>query len=244
MNKAVLQRIKKLEAHAAQLLDSFLMLTERYSLLRPMIVDNRLMVYFSNGYKGRGFVTLRTSLMFSCIQDIVNQSFDSSPKAPSIKQLVASLEDPSLVDELRESYAIWVLSTAGVHREPELLEALKSLELREREKRREEFDKIRNLTLINWEKFSDQKYIDGFRKIRDKVTAHTEVILREDQYEPLDIGRLGIKWSDLQHAVESMRELVDSLNMLIRNAGFAWGRLDEQLAKSSEAFWNSAAGES
>ena len=34
-----------------------------------------------------------------------------------------------------------------------------------------------------------------------------------------------------------MQELVEALGMLIRNAGFAWDMLDEQLNNASKEFW-------
>ena len=38
-------------------------------------------------------------------------------------------------------------------------------------------------------------------------------------------------------AIDMMQTLVENLGLLIRNAGFAWEMLDEQLSEASHAFW-------
>lgn len=58
-----------------------------------------------------------------------------------------------------------------------------------------------------------------------------------DKYQFVDIGTLGIKWSDMRQAIETMQSLVEDLGLVIRNAGFAWEVLDRQLVKASKEFW-------
>jgi len=77
----------------------------------------------------------------------------------------------------------------------------------------------------------------GFLTIRDKISAHTEVRYVADKYQFVDIASLGIKWGDMRADIETMQRLVELVGLLIRNAGFAWDMLDEQLETASAAFW-------
>ena len=61
-------QIKKLEAHASHLLDAFIRLRERYSLLDPMLFDPDVPKARGSGIQARGFLTLRHSLFLSCAQ--------------------------------------------------------------------------------------------------------------------------------------------------------------------------------
>src|SRR3990167_5880557 len=123
-------QIEKLEAHASHFLDAFIRLTERYSLLDPMLFDSEVPKSRGSGAQARGFLTLRHSPFLSCAQDIAKLTLDSDKRTPSIK------------------------------------------------------------------------------------------------------------WAGMKTAIRAMRELVEALGLLIRNAGFAWESLDEQLGKASVAFWS------
>jgi hypothetical protein len=75
-------------------------------------------------------------------------------------------------------------------------------------------------------------------KIRDKVSAHSEITYSVDKYQFVDISKLGLKWADMKNIITKMKRLVELLNMLVRSAGFAWEMLDDQLEKASTNYWN------
>ncbi len=83
--------------------------------------------------------------------------------------------------------------------------------------------------------------LEGFRTIRDKLTAHTEIRFVADKYQPIDIGELGIQWGDLKTVMSEMQVCVELIGLIVRNAGFAWEMLDEQLTEASRGFWSDAA---
>lgn len=230
-------QIEKLEGHASHLLDAFIQLRERYSLLEPMLFDKQVPKLRGSGRQTRGFMTLRHSLFLSCAQDIAKLSFDNDKRTPSIKNLMAELDDPSLTSSLRERFAVWHLPSVEGEADPEIIAALKRMELREQNERRTQFDEILAAGRTTWNKLATSDYMSSFLTIRDKVTAHTEIQNVADKYQPVDIGRLGIKWGDLRRAIDTMQSLVATLGMLIRNAGFAWDMLDEQLMKAGKDFW-------
>lgn len=230
-------QIVKLEAHASHLLDAFIRLRERYSLLDPMLFHEQIPKLRGSGSQTRGFLTLRHSLFVSCAQDIAKLSLDSDPRTPSIKNLITALDDVTLVNELRERFAIWHPPSIEDETDPEIIEALRRMELREEAEQRVQFDEILSAARQSWNDLSASRCMSGFLTIRDKIAAHTEVHFIADKYQFVDIGTLGIKWSDMRKAIEIMQQLVEKLGQLIRNAGFAWDMLDEQLSKASLSFW-------
>ena len=230
-------QLEKLQAHASHLLDAFLALRERYAILDPMLFHEQVPKARGSGKQYRGFMILRHSLFLSCVQDIAKLSLDDDKRTPSIRNLVVALDDPSLVGALREQFAMWHSPLIEEESDPEIVEALKRMDLREETERRAQFDEILSVTRTKWNELSVCALMTTFLTIRDKITAHTEVQFVADKYQFVDIGALGAKWSDVRKAIDLMQTLVEKLGLLIRNAGFAWEMLDEQLSEASHAFW-------
>jgi len=230
-------QLEKLQAHASHLLDAFLALRERYAILDPMLFHEQVPKTRGSGKQYRGFMILRHSLFLSCVQDIAKLSLDDDKRTPSLRNLVAALDDSSLVKTFREQFAMCHSPLIEEETDPEIIEALRRMDLREEAERRAQFDEILADTRIKLAELIGSPFMNGFLTIRDKITAHTEVQFVADKYQFVDVGALGTKWSDVKKAIEMMQTLVANLSLLIRNAGFAWEMLDAQLSKASHAFW-------
>jgi hypothetical protein len=230
-------QIEKLQAHAAHLLDAFIQLRERYALLEPMLFNDEVTKERGSGEQARGFRILKHSLFLSCSQDIAKLSLDEDPRTPSLKNLVRALSDETLCAELKKKFTSWKVPLAEEEKEPEIIEALRRMALREEAERQEQFDGLYSEAMELWSKLCTSDVIKGFRTIRDKVSAHTEVHFVADKYQFVDIGTLGIKWGDLRSIINEMQRLVELMGMLIRNSGFAWEMLDDQLSKAGQEFW-------
>ena len=76
-----------------------------------------------------------------------------------------------------------------------------------------------------------------FREDPHKLSAHTDVHYRDGKYVLLDVKSLGLKWGDVKESVETLQQLVELVNFLVRNASFAWDILDEQLQDAVVGFW-------
>jgi AbiU2 len=230
-------QLERVEAHASHLLDGFLLLRERYALLDPMLFSSPVVSANGSGRRARGFRALRHTLFLACAQDIAKLISDADPRAPSIHNIAAALRDDALVATLRARYAVWVVPSIESESDPEIVEALRLLELGERAQRGSEFDAhLRDLLRIASELQGSQT-IEAFRTIRDKLTAHTEVRFVADKYRLTDIADLGIKWRDLQTAIASLQRAIELVGMVVRNAGFAWEGLDRQLSRAANDFW-------
>lgn len=228
---------EKLEAHASHLLDAFIQLRQRYAILAPMLFDKSVVESHGSGQKARGFNVLKHSLFLSCAQDIAKLTLDDDPRTPSLSNHIRALTDEGLRSILRERFAIWKTPLMEDEKDHEILEALRRMELREETQRRAQFDELYCEAAALWAALSTSSIVKSFRTIRDKVSAHTEVRLVVDKYQFVDISELGIKWGDIKATVDQMQRLVEIIGLLIRNTGFAWDSLDEQLQRASKGFW-------
>lgn len=229
---------EKLEAHASHLLDAFIQLRQRYSILDPMLFDKAVVKTHGSGRKAQGFSVLKHSLFLSCAQDIAKLTLDDDARTPSLSNNIEALTDDAFRDTLRERFVIWKIPLAEDERDPEILEALRRMELREEAQRQTQFDELYCEAITLWASLSTSPTIKSFKTIRDRVSAHTEVRLIADKYQFVDIGTLGIKWGDIKTTIEQMQRLVEIIGLLIRNTGFAWDSLDDQLKRASEGFWD------
>lgn len=220
------------------MLDAFIQLRQRYAILEPMLFDKTVVATHGSGKKTRGFSVLKHSLFLSCAQDIAKLTIDNDPRTPSLSNNIRALNDNSLRITLRERFAVWKIPMVEERADPEILEALRRMELREEAQRRAQFDELYCEATTLWAALSTSSTIESFKTIRDKVSAHTEVRLVADKYQFVDIGTLGIKWGDIRVTIAQMQRLVEIIGLLIRNSGFAWDSLDDQLKHASDGFWS------
>ena len=180
-------QIEKLQAHASHLLDAFIQLRERYALLEPMLFNESVAKERGSGRQARGFRVLKNSLFLSCAQDIAKLTLDDDERTPSLANVICALSDDNLRARLKEQFALRKSPLAETEDDPEVLEALRRWELSEEVERREQFDALYCEATHLWAKLSTSALIKGFRTIRDKVTAHTEVRFVADKYQFVDI---------------------------------------------------------
>lgn len=232
-------KIKKLEDHTNHLLDGVIVLKEKYAIFEPLIFNKNVIAAYGHKERNQGFGIIKNTLLFSCIQDIAKFCMDSDKdkRTPSIKSLTKELTDAQLIAYFRENYAIRPMIYSEDEKDPLVQEALRSIADHENIKRGNEFDHhLKNLKSIS-DKLFDSKLMNSFQIIRDKVTAHTESRLVNNEYKVVDINTLGIKWKDIKLIIEEMQKATDLINFIIRRAGYDWDNLEKQLATASTNFW-------
>ncbi|WP_420008955.1 hypothetical protein [Xanthomonas sacchari] len=230
-------RTSKVEAIASHLLDGYLLLREKVALLEPMLFDQNVVTRHGQGFAGRGFNTLRHTLFLSCVQDIAKLCKDADARSPSIYNVVRTLRDGAICKELRNNFSVWAPPPAEPETDPLILEALHRINLSEQAQRKEQFDELHVELESRWEELNQSAVLGAFRQVRDRVTAHTEIRQVADQYAPVDISSLGIRWNQIGETARRMERLVELCGLLVRNASFAWEALDFQLSRTSSGFW-------
>lgn len=231
----------KTEAHASHLLTAFIQLRELYAILHPMLFEPRVPKQYGSFKQARGFTILKNSLFLSCCQDIAKLTTDHYDNTPSINKLMGRLHDVSLRDQFRQRYVTGRTVFPEDEYEPEIAEARRQFALREAIECGAEFDRMYEEAGRLWKDMESSSLLKDFRTIRDKVTAHTEIKLHNDEYKPVDIGTLGIKWGDLKRTIDAIQKLVELIGRLTRDAGFAWEHLDRLLKAAGNDFWQDRA---
>jgi hypothetical protein len=231
-------RVEKLRAYTSHLLDAFIRLRERYAMLEPLIFDKAVVTAYGGKSKSYGFRILRDSLFLSCAQDIAKLCFDGDERSTSIAKLVEQTADPDVLGELKDAFVNWRLPNMNRGIDPEVLAAVERIHLRENDERRGQYDELRTELETLWMKLAESKVTNSFRTIRDKIAAHTEIKFLADKYQVVDFSSLDLKWGNMKETIDIMQRVVELLQLLVRNAGFAWDMLDEQVADAATEFWS------
>ena len=225
--------INKLRAHAEHLLDGFITLRERYAMLRPMLHNESVVKNKGSNKQYRGFIIIRNTMLLSCCQLIANLCFDKNSNCPSIHQLMEKLEDTSLRKIVKDVYS----RPTPIASSDLSDEVLKFIQQDEHTSRKAEFDKFYKELLLLWSQFKTSKSATSILEIRKKVAAHTDINLIDGQYRLFDISSLDLKWDDILETISNMQEIIESLNIIIRNSSYSWDTLDELIYKSVNDYW-------
>ena len=202
-----------------------------------MLFDQPVVSEYGAKERGYGFRILRDSLFLSCAQEIAKICFDGDDRTPSIKTIVETVDNKALQEKLSDAFSGWKYPQAKKEQSPEVIAAIKRMELREQSERKVQFEEL--VTELNtlWKGLNESKLLEAYRTIRDKITAHSEVRYVADKYSFVDIGELGLKWDDMKGVLPRIQRMIEILGLIVRNSGFAWELLDEQLGNAATDFW-------
>lgn len=232
-------RQEKVAGHAEHLLDAFLRLRGTYAMLDPLLFDKEVVQEWGSGKRSQGFHIVQSSLLHSCVLDVAKLTLDQDRRTPSLTQLVASLDDRRLVDELRESFAVWnIAPTSG--EDPAVLALIQASERREDDKRRQQFDQFVGELKAGWATLQQSPALISFGTMRDKLIAHHELWHDGNRYRALDVSKLGLKFGDVRTVIESIQRLIDLATLIFRNSSFDFEMLDGQLTEAPKTFWSRA----
>lgn len=208
-------------------------------MLEPMLFDRSVIDQWGSGKRAHGFRILANTLLHTCILDIAKIALDKDKRTPSVAQLVAALEDPAMVAELREEFAIWNLAPISGE-DPDVIALLQAAERREEDQRRTQFDELVTSLRLGWEELIASPALASFSTMRDKLIAHSELWHDGASYRPFDVALLGLKFGDLRVVITRLRSLVDLITLVYRNSSFDFEMLDKQLARAQDQFWSPA----
>lgn len=236
-------QIRRLDAHASHLLNGFLDLRAKYALLKPMLLDKDL-AERTRGDRVRGFILLRHTLFLSCAQDVAKLCTDTDNRTPSVNKIVDALEDEALRSRLREMFSVrepnqW--DNQNNEDDPHIRASLAEFDRRDEEERRTQYDNLHVELTQEWNELSSSEAFQSFRVIRNKVSAHMEIRLVDNEYRAQDIEQLGISFSDLGDTIDSMESIVELIGLTVRSCNFAWDSYHTQMTTMADAFWNSGA---
>lgn len=247
--KAAMQRpaphlkgqLKKLEGQAEHLLDGVIWLKERYAVLRPML-EQAVIKSHGAGKKRFAFITIQKVLFFSCVLDVAKLCKDADDRTPSMQKIMNTITDNQpLLQELRRRCSQWVTNrTAEELADPHLMHSIKALEDRNVAERAAEFDQRYKKLLVQWQALLNSKTLEAFTTIRDKVLAHTQLFHADGKYTLLDIGEMGLKWTDLGPMIDEVQQVTELIEHVVRAASFTWDDMEKECYRDALDFWSSS----
>jgi hypothetical protein len=121
-----------------------------------------------------------------------------------VRNTAAALRDDNLIAFLKARYSAWVVPAIEEESDPEIVEALRLMEIDERAGRTVEFDRhLRDLFDLASE-LEASPVVKSFQTIRDKITAHTDVGFEDAKYVLIDVADLGLQWRHLREMIETL----------------------------------------
>lgn len=202
------ERIEKLTGHAEILLNAYLGLRAKLEVLKPIIFDEFTARKHSAKRRARGFQVIRQSLFESCVLDVHALAFDKDARTPSVHGFVKALQEDSVRALLRDN-----------------------------QKRAAVFDKKYGRILEEWNSLETRSWAQAFRDLRDQRISHLELKKVGNEYKRLDVSSLGLKWNDIEEAVNLLERLVLDLMGVVRDEGYDLENIKRALENDGKAFW-------
>jgi hypothetical protein len=231
------EQLQKLQGHTSNLLNSFVQLRDRYALLHPMLVDERISAHYRGSRQERGYAVLLSTLFLDCCHDLANICFDHHEKTASIRNLTLALNDINLRRYICKQHSSVRLMTeicnaedwvAAMYKKSAATDAMTYAALFE--KRFDEFN-------VMWAAFQNSPTHQNIKTIRDQITAHTELRRVNGEYRAVDITEQSFEWEHLKPTIETIQTFVTKLSGLIRDADIAWESF-ERVINSTAHFWD------
>jgi hypothetical protein len=221
-------------ARSLHLLAEFIQLRERYALLHPMLFSESVQWQYGDRKQWRGFDTLRRSLFLSCCQDIFKLTCDRTGDV-SIRYCMDDLKHGKVSKLIRANYVAAELAIDEGYPAPLVAAIDKALASERAIKYGREFDRKYRTACEAWKALQKCETLAKCKVIRHELTAHTK--LAANNYDPIDITKLGIPFSNLKPTINAMQELVDQIGGLVRGSAFAWQQLDRLMTTAANDFW-------
>ncbi|HEY1768885.1 MAG TPA: hypothetical protein VGG02_01350 [Chthoniobacterales bacterium] len=216
MNAAV----AKLEAQVDALEELTLRAFNRYLFLAPMLTSGELASRMNDERNGNLFVQLRGWLYWGLVQELAKICLDRDEKSPCISSIRSNLADtPGLLNFLEQKY------TNNIH-------GIGSVEELRCEFQREygKFD-------TKAQQLLESNVVGGYKTIRDKLISHNELRKQGERYQFHDVAEENLKYGDERQVLETLRELVILLLLLVKNADTNWDSYLNTTENLVRRFW-------
>lgn len=224
-------------AKLAQRVDHFttlLLLVHAQALfLRPMLRNVELVARMGTTGRRAGFEQLRLTLYRTVILELMKLCGDRDQRTASLPALIAELRNPEVRRELLRKY-----SRPGWPRAKGDTYAMwRSESKRERAELKRRFrDRYRRLR-ANFSALKRSREFKAFRKIRNRLLAHYQVVTPQGAIRLFDPGSLKLKVGDENRLLALVREIAVDLNSVVRGASFSWEAYLEAETRDVCAFW-------
>lgn len=210
-------QLAKLQAQAEALLNLAIRAHERFLFLRPMMVSRELQDRFTSEDEIIAFTQLRTWLYWGFVQELLKIWSDADERTPCISKIADKLQQPEINNALKTSY-----SSSSAWSEAEL---------------RLEFERLHDDFQHRVEQMLSSNATGGYKKVRDKLIAHNELRQKGNEYQFYDVKEAGVKYGEERQLLETVKQLVVDLLLLVCKTDFSWDSFVERETRIVCDFW-------
>jgi AbiU2 len=209
-----------------------------YLFLRPVMSDVGLKNRMEKEGKLEGFNQIGEALYWWFIQQLVKIWDDRGSQARhvSIRKILTNIADYRIVQQLEDRHARW-MRPHGELPDPETLNSIKK---REQQEQREEFRRRLDRVLSEGAALLAAEPLQAYRRVRNKLIAHTEVRKGEDRLKRYPIENLRLKFGTERELLRNTIRIVHELESLICGVDFSWESLRSLYERDVAAFWEVA----
>jgi hypothetical protein len=223
MDTSILNCIKRLDAYVEAFYEQLLNAIWHYELWRIAAYDKKLIEGVGRHRAGVAFEALRFSLFNKIIQDVANLIFDEDKdnRVVSLLYFQKIISDRRVVAILRKRYA------------------KANSRLRDEEVTKWEcvFDERLNELTAKINSLTSEHNKDTLKKLRDKCTAHREVVLNSSE-RGFEFKKVtGVYFGDEKKHLDELILIFDLLFSLVLMKSFSWDSFYAPTKREVEAFW-------
>ena len=206
-----------------------------YLFLRPVMSDAGLKNRMEKEGKLEGFNQIGEGLYWWFIQQLVKiwDDRDSQDRHVSIRKILGSIVDYRIVQQLEDEYA----RGTAPHGELPDPETVNSIHEREQQELREEFRRRLGRVLSEGVALLACEPLQAYRRIRNKLIAHTEVHKGEEGLKRYPIENLRLKFGTERELLRSTIRMVHELQGLICGVDVSWESIRSLYERDVAAFW-------
>jgi hypothetical protein len=211
--------VEKLEAEVEALFSLTTRAYSRFLFLRPMLASEKLTKRFGEQRKGVAFNRLRQWLYWSLVQELSKICSDNDSRSPSIAAITRKLKDSEVRSHLQQKCVT------------------KNREMGE-ERVRTDFNASYDHYLQHADELLSSHSVGGYKTVRDKLISHNELRRSATGYDFFDVRDAKLKYGDERKMLETLAQLIEDLELVVRNVSFDWSSWFRNEKKFVGDFWD------
>ena len=219
------------------LTNTYITLSAKAELLRPLMQDRRIAAHYQTGHLPRARNLLISALYLDCVLEALSITCDKDGRVASMANVLRMLRDPPLRATLRSEFAAVPdpLFIDGTGLPPEA-----SAHYREREVSRfaGNFDAKLSACEHSFDRLQRSIVTQRLKGVRDKVHAHKEITSDGGTPRLRTIEEFGLRVRDIYQFLSRVRPMVLDLELLVTGCSLILDDIEDEHVVMARHFWS------
>jgi len=230
------EQAAKLDGHIRKCFDLLLGAHTKYAILRPMLDNQKLLDRIGRENKIAGFDTIRFTLYWNLVQELVKIVADDDCRVPSIYKFRKYFEDVKIKEFLKKKFSERPSSAKDSYSD-ERKKFWKQIDEQDEEERKQLFDLRYGRVMKESEELLNSKALANMAGIRDKILAHNELKFSDGSYRFVEPKDFGLKYGDEKIVLEKTTKVFDDFHFLVTRIQVDWNGLKAITEHDADEFW-------